>query len=90
MKHGRGKFMFPDGALLFGTWQNDRLNGLAKFKKKGKSDFEFVIYKDDMQIKSSAGGIKGMDLLYLIFAVLLMLGGYAALPLYFIDFTDLY
>jgi len=20
MKHGRGKFMYPDGAFLFGTW----------------------------------------------------------------------
>ena len=48
MKHGRGKFIFPDGSFLFGTWQDDRLNGLAKFKKKGKSDFEFVIYKNDM------------------------------------------
>lgn len=81
--------MYPDGAFLFGTWQSDRLNGLAKFKKKGQSDFEFVIYKDDMQIKSSAGGIKGADCFYLFCAVLFMLGGYCAIPLYFIKGTGL-
>ena len=87
MKHGRGKFIFPDGSFLFGTWQNDRLNDLAKFKRKSKNDFEFVIYKNDMQIKSTKGGIKGADCAYLVFAILLMLGGYVAIPLYFIKGT---
>ena len=81
--------MFPDGSCLFGTWQNDRLNGLAKFKKKSQNDFEFVIYKNDMQIKSTKGGIKCADYAYLIFAILLMLGGYVAIPLYFIKGTEL-
>ena len=91
MKHGRGKFMFPDGSFLFGTWQNDRLNGMAKYKKKGQRDFEFVIYKEDMLIKSSAGGIKCEDWCYLVFAVLLMLGAISISLLYYvIEQSDLY
>lgn len=82
--------MYPDGAFLFGTWQDDRLNGLAKFKKKGSTEFEFVIYKNDMQIKSTKGGIKCEDCCYLIFAIMLMLGGYCALPLYFLNGTSLH
>lgn len=84
MKHGRGKFIFPDGSFLFGTWQDDRLNGLAKFKKKGESDFEFVIYKNDMQIKSAKGGLKCADICYILTSVFFMLGAYSTIPLFLI------
>lgn len=52
MKHGNGKLTYSNGEQIIGMWQNDRLNGIAKVLKPGKS-WEEVIYKDDMLIMSN-------------------------------------
>ena len=33
VKHGGGRLTYPNGERIRGTWQNDRLNGLAEVKK---------------------------------------------------------
>jgi hypothetical protein len=43
-----------------------------------------------MQIKSTKGGIKGEDCCYLFMAIMLMLGGYCAIPLYFLKGTEMH
>lgn len=81
LKHGPGKFWFADGDIVLGMWQCDRLNGLAKLHKKGASDAEEVIYKDDMLINSTSTGLSCGEVTYITFAILLMLTTYAAIPM---------
>lgn len=49
-KHGSGCQVQKNGTEVQGTWQRDRLNGLAYIRTKGRGDPITVIYKDDMRI----------------------------------------
>ena len=49
-KHGRGIIKLKNGDVVIGLWQNDRLNGIARFCKFGKMNFETVVFKNDMMV----------------------------------------
>jgi len=72
---------YPDGETIEGTWQNDRLNGLAKRKEKGADAAETVIYKDDMCIQSNKTGVSCGDKVYMVCSIIMFLIFYAAIPL---------
>ena len=57
LRHGHGKYCFANGDVVIGTWVHDRLNGVARRWVNGKSDYEEVIYKDDMLIQIAHGGL---------------------------------
>lgn len=52
---------YKDGEQIIGNWQNNRLNGIAKVKKAGSEEFEFVIYMEDMLIMSNKKGLTGWE-----------------------------
>lgn len=56
LKHGFGKF-HHGGHEITGVWLHDRLNGRAKVKDQDCPMTE-VIFKDDLQIKFSIGGLR--------------------------------
>lgn len=68
----------PNGSVIEGTWEKDRLNGQGTITRKGKSSVE-VIFKEDIiiQQKSQFGCC---DWFYFITCVFLMLVFYVGIP----------
>jgi len=50
MRHGKGKWIEPDGTVVIGDFKNDKAEGLCSFREKGKIT-RLVFYKSDMLIR---------------------------------------
>ena len=48
IRHGKGRLTLANGDLTIGTWENDCLDGVAKFKKANEKDFEEVLFRNDI------------------------------------------
>lgn len=71
---------YANGEKIQGTWENDRLNGIAKVRKPGKDWIE-VIYKDDMLIMENSKGMTCCEWTHTFFAIIFMFAFYGMIPL---------
>ena len=81
IKHGKGKLTYANGEQILGTWENDRLNGICRVLKPGKTEWSEVIYKDDMLIMNNDMGLTCMEKVHLLFGITLCAIFYCAIPL---------
>ena len=63
-----------NGDEIFGLWQYDRADGMAKIRRNNCSDFKNVIFKNDMMIEDPGTiNLDCADISYVIFSVLFLL-----------------
>ena len=74
MKHGQGYMRTEEGDEIYGTWQYDKANGMARVLKDGDHEFTNVIFVNDMMIEEPGSlGLDCADIAYLIFAIIFLL-----------------
>lgn len=57
LKHGFGKFTLPNVKIITGVWLHDRLNGRAMVREPAHANPKEVVFKDDLSIQFTIGGI---------------------------------
>jgi len=72
LKHGFGKYTLPGVLEVTGIWLHDRLNGKCLKSVNGNPPVE-IIYKDDLSINFTKGGIPGYFTCYMSTNVLFFL-----------------
>lgn len=85
LKHGYGKYNLPNLLEVTGIWLHDRLNGKCMKSVDGKRAVE-IIYKDDLSINFTKGGIPGYFTCYMntniLFFILFVAGLIARFAVY--------
>lgn len=73
--------IMEEGNKIIGTWQHDKINGLAKVYSEKKKEGEIAIFKNGMQIRAADTNLQPCFKFYLIFSVFAMLGFWTLMAL---------